>query len=63
MELNVKVTSTNSKIYEQNGLKFHLYETGSLGPVFSVYSNNNYFISQDLFGVNGVEFLDLYNSE
>lgn len=61
-DLNIRIKSSNSKVYDPNGLRFHIYETGDAGKYFSVFSRNNYFIPGD-FGGSGSLFVDIYESE
>ena len=63
-ELWLKINSTNSTLYSDNGLKFTFYETGKSGKFFSVFSRNTYSI-QEAQEDDAVEdmVIDVYDSE
>lgn len=62
-ELWLKIQSTNSTLYEDNGLKFTFYETGNFKEFFSVFSRNEYFIPETVEGATDGMFMDIFDSE
>ena len=62
--LSLRINSRNSDLFESNGLKFKLYESGEIGRSFSVYSSNKYVIPDIPPGeIEGTLIVDFFEPE